>query len=322
MATRMNPSPHIVFLDRGTLPVAVRAPALPLQWREHESTLPELVVERLEYAEVAISNKVPLMATELAQLPRLRLIAVAATGANNVDLDYCREHGIAVCNVSGYSTDSVAEHAFALLLALRRQVHSYHADIAAGAWQRSAHFALLSHPLNDLHGSTLGIFGYGHIGQAVARIAAAFGMRVLVAEHKNAPVIRAGRVPFEQMLEQADAVTLHCPLTPQTRNLIAGPELRSMKSTAILLNLARGGVVDEAALAQALREKWIAGAGVDVLTNEPPRAGNPLLEMVGPNCIVTPHVAWASQQSLMRLAEEIVLNIEAFYRNEPRNRIV
>lgn len=318
----MNSPSRIVFLDRGTLPVAMRAPALPLQWQEHEVTPPEQVVERLAQAEVAISNKVPLTAASLVQLPKLRLIAVAATGTNNVDLDYCRAHGIAVCNVSGYSTDSVAEHAFALLLALRRQVHSYHADILTGEWQRSAHFALLSHPLNDLHGSTLGIFGYGHIGQAVARIAEAFGMKVLVAEHKNATAIRAGRVPFDEMLEEADAVTLHCPLMPETRNLIGEPELRRMKPSAILLNLARGGVVDEAALAQALREKRIAGAGVDVLTAEPPRAGNPLLEVAGPNCIVTPHVAWASQQSLVRLAEEIVRNIEAFYRGESRNRIV
>ena len=312
----------IVFLDRGTLPVAMRAPALPLQWREHESTPPEQLLEYLESAEVAITNKVPLLAASLAQLPGLKLIAVAATGTNNVDLDYCREHGIAVCNVSGYSTHSVAEHTFALLLALRRQVHSYHADIVAGAWQRSEHFALLSHPLNDLHGSTLGIFGFGDIGKAVARIAEAFGMKVLVAERKNATAIRAGRVPFDQMLAEADAVTLHCPLTPETRNLIAEPELRRMKPSAILINAARGGVVDEAALAQALREGWIAGAGVDVLTSEPPRIGNPLLEMAGPNCILTPHVAWASQQAMARLAEEVVCNIEAFYAGKSRNRLV
>ena len=312
---------HIVFLDRGTLPVAMRTPALPLQWREHESTTPEQVVERLKYAEVAITNKVPLLAATLAQLPRLKLIAVAATGTNNVDLDYCREHGIAVCNVSGYSTHSVAEHTFALLLALRRQIHSYHADVAAGAWQCSAHFALLSHHLNDLHGSTLGIFGLGDIGHAVMRIAEAFGMKVLVAERKNATTIRAGRVPFEQMLAESDAVTLHCPLTPETRNLIAEPELRRMKPTAILLNLARGGVVDEAALAQALRAGRIGGAGVDVLSSEPPRAGNPLLEAAGANCIVTPHVAWASQQAMARLAEEVVCNIEAFYAGESRNRV-
>lgn len=312
----------VVFLDRGTLPVAMRAPALPLQWREYKSTPPERLLEYLEDAEVAITNKVPLMAASLAQLPRLKLIAVAATGTNNVDLDYCRNHGIAVSNVSGYSTHSVAEHTFALLLALRRQIHSYHADIVAGAWQRSEHFALLNHSLNDLHGGTLGIFGFGEIGKAVARIAEALGMKVLVAERKHAPTIRAGRVPFEQMLLEADVVTLHCPLTPETTSLIAEPELRLMKPTSILINVARGGVVDEVVLAQALREGWIAGAGVDVLTNEPPRSGNPLLEMAGPNCILTPHVAWASQQSLVRLAEEVVCNIEAFYAGKSRNRIV
>ena len=167
----MNSFSHVVFLDRSTLPVTMRTPALPLQWQEHESTLPEQVVERLAHAEVAISNKVPLTATALAQLPRLKLIAVAATGTNNVDLNYCREHGIAVCNVSGYSTHSVAEHTFALLLVLRRNILNYHRDVAAGDWQRSAQFALLNHPLNDLHGSTLGIFGFGDIGHAVARIA-------------------------------------------------------------------------------------------------------------------------------------------------------
>lgn len=318
----MNPPSRIVFLDRGTLPVAMRAPALPLQWQEHESTLPEQVVERLAYAEVAVSNKAPLLAAELAQLPRLKLVAVAATGTNNVDLDYCRAHGVAVCNVSGYSTHSVAEHTFALLLALRRRLLDYHADVAVGAWQRSAHFALLSHPLNDLHGSILGIFGLGDIGQAVARIAGAFGMEVRVAERKNAVTLRAGRVAFEQMLDEADVVTLHCPLTPETRHLIAEAELRRMKPTSILLNLARGGVVDEAALAQALRAGWIAGAGVDVLGSEPPRAGNPLLEVLGSNCILTPHVAWASQQAMARLAEEVVRNIEAFYAGEPRNRVV
>lgn len=317
----MNFTYQIVFLDRGTLPSSMRVPALPLQWLEHESTNPDQVVERLEYAEVAITNKVPLMAATLSRLPRIRLIAVAATGANNIDLEYCREHGIAVCNVTGYSTHSVAEHTFALLLALRRQIHSYHEDVAAGAWQRSAHFALLSHPMNDLHGSTLGIYGLGDIGHAVARIAESFGMKVLVAERKNAVTLRAGRVPFTRMLTDADIVTLHCPLTPETRHLIAETELRSMKRTAILLNVARGGVVDEAALAQALREGRIAGAGVDVLTSEPPRTGNPLLEMVGANCILTPHIAWASQQAIARLAEEVISNIEAFYAGESRNRL-
>ncbi len=315
-------NPCMVFLDRGSLPMPICPPELPLQWREYESTQPEQVLARLEYAEVAISNKVPLLADTLAQLPGLKLIAIAATGANNVDLEYCRKHGIAVCNVSGYSTHSVAEHTFALLLALRRQLVTYHADIVAGEWQKAAHFALFSHPVNDLQGSTLGIFGYGEIGQAVARIAAAFEMKVLVAERKNSLTQRKDRVSFEQMLTQADVVSLHCPLTAETRHLIGVAELRLMKRSALLINVARGGVVDEAALIQALQEGWIAGAGIDVLSTEPPKNGNPLLECIGPNCLVTPHIAWASQQAMARLAKEILCNITAFYRGESRNRLV
>jgi glycerate dehydrogenase len=317
----MIPPARIVFLDRGTLPVAMRAPALALQWQEYEATLPDQVVDRLEEAEVAITNKVPMREDSLKCLPRLRLIAIAATGTNNVDLDYCSAHGIAVTNVRGYSTHSVAEHTFALLLALRRNMPRYHADIVAGAWQRSTHFTLHSHPLNDLCDSTLGIFGLGDIGQAVARIAEAMGMKVLVAEHRRATTIRAGRVPFEQVLAESDVLTLHCPLTPETRDLIGEAELRQMKPSAILLNLARGGLVNETALADALREGRIAGAGIDVLTTEPPRTGNPLLDPSLPNCIVTPHVAWASQQAMTRLAEETICNIEAFYRGESRNRV-
>lgn len=316
----MNPS-DIVFLDRGTLPVRMRKPALPLEWHEYETTSPEQVVARLKGAEVAISNKVPLRADRLAQLPKLRLIAISATGTNNVDLDYCRARGIAVCNVRGYSTHSVAEHTFALLLALRRNILRYQADIVGGAWQHAPHFALHNHRLDDLDGSTLGIVGMGDIGHAVAGIARAMGMRVLEGERRGAKDVRGGRVPFEQMLAESDVVTLHCPLTPETAHLIGEPELRRMKPGAILLNLARGGLVDEAALAEALRDGRIAGAGIDVLAEEPPRTGSPLLAAAGPNCIVTPHVAWASQQAMARLAEEVVQNIEAFYRGETRNRI-
>ncbi len=318
----MNPPARIVFLDRDTLPVPMRAPGFPVEWHDYDVTAPEQVVERLLDAEVVISNKVPLTEASLQQLPKLRFIAVAATGTNNVDLDYCRKHDIAVSNVRGYSTHSVAEHTFALLLALRRNIIQYHADIHAGAWQRSMQFALHSHPLNDLCGSTLGIVGLGDIGQAVARIAEAMEMKVLLAERKQSPTIRPGRVRFEQLLAESDAVTLHCPLTPETRNLIGEAELRQMKRSSILLNLARGGVVDEVALTRALREGWIAGAGIDALKTEPPRGGNALLEPDIPNCIITPHVAWASQQAMARLGDEIVCNIEAFFRGEARNRVV
>ena len=318
----MNAPPRIVFLDRATLPVTLRAPALPHEWLEYAETLPGQAVARLENAAVAVANKVPINKDTLAQLPQLRLIAITATGTNNVDLDYCRERGIAVCNVKGYSTHSVAEHVFAVLLTLRRNILRYHADVAAGLWQQSKHFDLHTHRIDDLHGSTLGIFGLGDIGHAVMRIAEAMGMKVLVSERKQAATLREGRVPFEKMLAESDVVTLHCPLTPETQHLIGDTELRQMKSSAILLNLARGGIVDEAALAQALREGWIAGAGIDVLTREPPRDGNPLLELAGPNCLVTPHVAWASEQAMASLAEEVVRNIEAFYAGESRNRVV
>jgi glycerate dehydrogenase len=315
------PASRIVFLDRATLPVPMRAPAVPLEWQEYDATAAAEVGRRLQGAEVAITNKVALRAEVLKELPQLRLIAITATGTNNVDLDYCRAHGIAVCNVRGYSTHSVAEHTFGLLFALRRNLLRYHADVLAGAWQRAEQFALHSHPLDDLNGSTLGIIGVGDIGSAVARIAEVIGMRVLEAERRGASAVRAGRVPFEQVLAESDVVSLHCPLSPETRNLIGAAELRRMKPGAILLNLARGGLVDEAALAQALGEGRIAGAGVDVLSTEPPRNGNPLLELAGPNCIVTPHVAWASQQAMARLAEDVTRNIEAFYRGEARNRV-
>ncbi|HKB58787.1 MAG TPA: D-2-hydroxyacid dehydrogenase [Gallionellaceae bacterium] len=315
------PGSRIVFLDRSTLPVPMRPPAVPLEWEEYAATPPDQVAVRLQNAEVAIINKVPLRAEVLKKLPRLRLIAITATGTNNVDLDHCRTRGVAVCNVRGYSTHSVAEHAFGLLFALRRNILRYHADVTAGAWQHATQFALHSHPLDDLNGSTLGIIGLGDIGHAVARIAGVIGMKVLEAERRGARQIRPDRVPFEQVLAESDAVSLHCPLTPETLNLIGEAELRQMKPGAILLNLARGGLVDEAALAQALREGRIAGAGVDVLTTEPPRDGNPLLEVAGPNCIVTPHIAWASRQAMARLAEEVTRNIEAFYRGEARNRV-
>lgn len=315
------PPAHIVFLDRGSLPVPIRAPALPLDWHEYDTTAADQVLTRLRDAEVAVCNKVPLPAEVLKALPRLRLIAITATGTNNVDLDHCREQGIAVCNVRGYSTHSVAEHTFALLLTLRRNIHRFHADVMAGAWQGAEHFALFSHPLNDIGGSTLGIVGMGDIGHAVAHIAGAMGMRVLEAERRGASQVREGRVPFEQVLAESDVLSLHCPLTPETAKLIGEQALRQMKPGAILLNLARGGLVDENALATALREGWIAGAGFDVLSTEPPRDGNPLLDIAGPNCIITPHVAWASQQAMGRLAEEVMLNIEAFYRGEARNRV-
>ena len=312
----------LIFLDRATLPVALRAPDFPHELQEFDGTAIDEVVAHLAGAEVAICNKTPLRAEQLRQLPQLKLIAVTATGVNNVDLEHCRAHGIAVTNVSGYSTHSVAEHVFAGLLALRRNLLPYRREVEAGGWQRSPQFCLFSHPLIDLHGSTLGMIGHGAIGQAVAQLAQAFGMRVLVAERKGAPQVRAGRLAFDEVLAQADVLSLHCPLTEDTRHLIGSAELQRMKPTAILVNAARGGIVDEQALADSLRQGRIAGAVVDVLSEEPPRNGNPLLALAAhPGLMLTPHVAWASQQAMAQLAEEVVRNIEAYQRGESRNRI-
>lgn len=313
---------RIVFLDRNTLRAEIRPPAFAHEWREFGATRAEEVVERLNGASIAIVNKVEIRDAQLGQLPALKLIAVAATGTDNIDLKSCRERGIAVSNVRGYATDTLPEHVFMLMLALSRNLVSYQRDLRAGRWQRAEGFCLLDHPIRDLHGSTLGIIGYGALGRAVERLAHAFGMRTLIAEHKAAGQhTREGRTPFAEVLSASDIITLHTPLNAETRHLIGAAELASMKPTALLINCARGGVVDEAALIEALRAGTIAGAGVDVLSREPPREGNALLELDLPNLIVTPHVAWASLQAMQALADQLIDNIEAFVRGEARNLI-
>lgn len=313
---------RIVFLDRDTLRADIRPPAFAHEWREYGATHgAEEVVARLEGASIAIVNKVKLSETELSGLPALRLIALAATGTDNIDLKSCRARGIAVSNVRGYATHSLPEHVLMLMLALRRNLTSYREDLRAGKWQRAEEFCLLTHPIRDLHDSTLGIIGYGALGQAVERLARAFGMNVLVAERKGGHNFRAGRTPFAEVLRASDHITLHTPLTDETRHLIGAAELASMKRTAVLINCSRGGVVDETALIEALRSGVIAGAGVDVLSGEPPREGNALLELELPNLIVTPHIAWASLQAMQTLADQLIDNIEAFVRGKGRNLV-
>ena len=312
---------RIVFLDRDTLKADIRPPAFAHEWREYGATRAEEVVGRLGGASIAIVNKVSINEAQLAELPALRLIAVAATGTDNIDLKSCRERGVSVSNVRGYATDTLPEHVLMLMLALRRNLVGYRADLRAGEWARAEEFCLLTHPIRDLHGSTLGIIGHGALGQAVERLASAFGMNVLVAERKGATNCRAGRTPFAEVLRASDQITLHTPLNEETRNLIGAAELASMKRTALLINCARGGVVDETALLEALRAGVIAGAGIDVLSREPPREGNALLELDLPNLIVTPHVAWASRQAMQTLADQLIDNIEAFVRGEGRNLV-
>jgi glycerate dehydrogenase len=310
---------RIVFLERKTIQANFRRPAFEHEWIEHAGTLPSQIVERLEGASIVISNKLGLREPDLSRLPELKLIAIAATGSDCVDLAYCRAHGIAVCNVRGYAVNSVPEHVLGLMLALRRNLLAYREDVQAGKWQLSKQFCLLTEELHDIAGSTLGIIGYGSIGKAMARLGEAVGMHVLISEHKNADTIRGGRTSFAEVLRQSDVISLHCPLTSETENMIAGDEFKTMKPNALLINTARGALVEDAALIEALQEGLIAGAGVDVLREEPPVNGSPLLELNLPNFIVTPHVAWASNEAVQALADQVIDNIEAFVDGRPRN---
>jgi len=310
---------RIVFLERNTIQADFRRPAFDHEWIEYGETQPGQIVERLENASIVISNKLALRKSELSQLPRLQLIAIAATGSDCVDLDFCRARGIAVCNVRGYAVNSVPEHGLMLILALRRNLLAYREDVRRGKWQLSKQFCLLTHELHDIAGSTLGIVGFGSIGKAMARLGESVGMRLLIGEHKNASVIREGRTSFDEVLRQSDVISLHCPLTDETRDMIGRVEFETMKRTALLINTARGGLVNDAALIEALQEGRIAGAGVDVLREEPPVHGMPLLDLNLPNFIVTPHVAWASNEAVQALAHQVIDNIEAFVAGEPRN---
>jgi len=315
----------IVFLDRDSLIANVRPPAFEHAWQDYPATAPHEVVERLRGASVAVTNKVPLRADAIAQLPDLKLVAVAATGTDNVDLAACRERGIAVCNIRDYSLVSVPEHTFALMLAVRRSLKAYARDVAAGRWQQSTRFCLLDHPIGDLAGSRLGIVGYGALGRRVAEIGRAFGMEIVVSS--RSPVSarrdqwRPMQLPLSSLLMTADVVSLHLPLTDETRHMIGAAELARMKKSAILINTARGGLVDEAALAEALTKGTIAGAGFDVLSKEPPLPDNPLLQLDLPNFILTPHVAWASAGAMQTLADMLVENIDAWAAGNPKNLV-
>ena len=315
---------RIVQLEAGSLIATVRRPLGAHDWVEYEKTSPAQVVERLAGAQIAITNKVPIDAAAVDALPDLKMVAVSATGTNNVDLAACQRRGIVVANIRGYAVHTVPEHVFAMLLALSRNLFAWRETLQAGAWQRAEQFCLFNHPIRDLHGATLGLIGSGALGGGVARLGEAFGMRILRAERKGATRVRPGYTPFAQVLAEADAISLHCPLTPETQHLIDADALRAMKPSALLINTARGGIVDEAALAQALREGWIAGAGFDVLSAEPPADDHPLLAtdlLALPNFMLTPHVAWSSRPAMQALADQLIDNIDAFMAGAPRNRV-
>ena len=312
---------RIVFLDRASIIADIRCPNFEHQWQEYAATSAQQTLARLKDATIAITNKVMLRREILEQLPRLKMVAVAATGINNVDIDCCRERGIVVSNIRNYSVHTVPEHVFMLMLALRRNLLAFRADLRNGAWQRAEQFCLFTHPVRDLHGSTLGIIGHGAIGKAVEQIALAFGMKVLIAEHKGATGVRLGYTGFDTVLRESDVISLHLPLNEQTRHLIAAAEFASMQPDALLINTARGGLVDEDALLDALRTGRIGGAGFDVLGDEPPTRGHPLLDLDLPNFILTPHIAWSGREAMQILADQLIANIEAYAAGTPQNRV-
>lgn len=290
-----------------------------IEWSWHGATRPNELAGRIEGCGIVVTNKVVLDADTLARAAdTLKLIVIAATGTNNVDLDAAARHGITVCNVRGYGTPSVVQHVYALILALTTQLPRYINAVANGQWQRHPQFCILDFPIRELKGLKLGIVGYGTLGRGVADVAPAFGMEVLVAQRPGGGP-RDGRIPLDELLPRVDILSLHCPLTDDTRDLIGRRELQVMKNDALLVNTARGGIVNENDLVDALRAGEIGGAAFDVLTKEPPEDGNVLLDADLPNLIVTPHVAWASRESRQRVVDIVAGNIDAWVSGNPVN---
>jgi glycerate dehydrogenase len=313
-----------VFLDFGTVsngdldptPLERALPGIVI----HDRTAQADVPGRIAGFEAVLANKSMIDGATIRANPSLRLVALTATGVDNVDLAAARKAGVAVCNIRDYCTASVAQHVFALLLALTHRLAHYHALVAAGRWQEAGQFSVFPFPIRELQGRVLGIVGHGTLGKAVAVIAQAFGMRVDIANRPGgAPA--AGRRDLDDMLPELDVLSLHCPLNEATRGLIGRERLARMKQDAVLINTARGALVDTRALAEALKAGTIGGAGIDVLEREPPPPGHPLLEPSIPNLILTPHVAWAAREARQRCLDELALNVVAFRSGDRRNRV-
>lgn len=315
---------RIVFLDRDTIgpSVDIVRPDFEHEWIEYGKTAPEEVAERISNADLVITNKAPIRTEQLASASKLRMISVAATGFDVIDVAACTNAGVVVSNVRGYAANTVPEHAFALILALRRSIVGYRQDVINGEWEKSGQFCFFNHPIADLAGSRLGVIGEGVIGQNVARIARGFNMEVVFAAHKGVSGLGPLYTPWDEVIKTSDVITLHSPLMPATRNMIATPEFELMKNTAILVNTSRGGLVDEAALVDAIERGLIAGAGFDVLTKEPPASDNPLLKILDrPNFILTPHTAWASDEAQAEVWRQVVHHLEMFQAGKPTNTL-
>lgn len=313
----------VVFLDAATM---AETDLSPLQLPDVSLTLyPQTSAEQLLVhaggAQVVISNKVPLDAKAITALPELRCILVAATGVNMVDLVAAKAAGIVVCNAQGYAGTAVPQQVFALLLQLTNHIQSYHQAVQQELWSQSSQFCLHLQPIEELADKTMTLVGYGDLGRATARLAEAFGMKVVIAERPGVTEIRSGRTAFESAVRQADVLSLHCPLNAATEKLMNAKTLSWMKPTALLINTARGGLIDEPALADALTNGHLGGAALDVLSQEPPPASHPLLSNTIPNLIVTPHVAWASRQAMQRLVGQLSENLQAFIRQQPVRQV-
>ena len=311
----------VVFLDRDTLSPGTRLRTLAFDHQLvcHGSTSAAQVADRVADADIVLVNKVRLDASAVAAAPRLKCIAVAATGTDPIDLVACRERGIVVCNIRNYAVHTVPEHTFALIFALRRSLCAYRDAVRAGRWQASNQFCFFDHPIRDLAGATLGVIGDGVLGQAVAAIGRALGMRVLMSAFKGRADMGSLYTPFERVLAESDVITLHCPLRPQTRHMIGAAEFALMRRAPLLVNTARGGLVDESAVGPALASGQISGAAFDVVSVEPPPPDHPFMALLDrPDFILTPHVAWASDEAIQSLADQLVDNVEAFVRGEPR----
>ena len=288
----------------------------------YDDTDDDQMAERIAGAEIVLGNKVILSEKLFDAAPSMRLIGLTATGTDYVDLEAARQRGIAVCNIRAYCTQSVAEHVFGCLLSLAHNLGTYVADVRDGAWQEADNFCMLTYPINELSAMTLGLVGYGELGKGVARIAETFNMDVIVAARPGSNEIPDGRVSMQELLQRADAISLHCPLNDTTRNLFGAAEFKTMKKTAILINTARGPLVDSQALADALRAGEIAAAAIDVLPQEPPIDGDPLLDYEGINLMVTPHTAWGTLTARQGAIDELTANIAAFLDGKKRNRVV
>ncbi len=316
---------HIVFLDRATLApqIHLRAPSFAHTLVEYDHTASDQIIERLAEATIAINNKVHLTADILSRLPKLKMIAAASTGTDTVDKAYCHAHNIAIANIRGYSLNTVPEHTFALMLALCRNIIPYRNDVIAGEWQKSTQFCFFNHPIHDLGGMRLGIIGEGLLGQRVAEIAKVFGMKVMFAAHKGKTGMGPLYTPWDEVLETSDIISLHSPLTAETRGMIARKEFSQMKRKPLLINTGRGGLVIEEDLEVALEEGLIRGAGFDVASQEPPAADSPIMRIARrPNVILTPHVAWASDEAMQILADQLIDNIENFVAGRPSNLVL